>query len=68
MNIAIYESAIGLRHRLVKDGFATLDAAETYARENFKIICLERDADHENAADFFAANGSVYAIEPVKGA
>jgi hypothetical protein len=68
MNIAIYESAIGLRHRLVKDGFATLDAAEEYARDNLSISFMERDADNANCADAFAANGTIYAIEPVKGA
>lgn len=44
--------------------FATFDAAAEYAKANYQIIHFEADAQNEGCADFYAANGSLYMIEP----
>jgi len=67
MNIGIYRSSF-CKLTLVRDGFATLDAAEEYARANYRIEYFERDAYTHHAADFLSKDGGVYAIQPTKGA
>lgn len=53
--------------RAVKADFATYADAKAYAHEAFTIIFYEDDADNINCGDFFANDGNVYAVEPVKG-
>jgi hypothetical protein len=67
MNIGIFKSETPYTtgRRAVKDGFADLDAAIAWARENFQVAFLDIDEDCENCADFITKGGDIYAVEHV---
>jgi hypothetical protein len=46
--------------------FPTFAEAVAHARDTYKMVAFEEDADHPGCADFLTTGGVVLSIEPVK--